>query len=155
MKKLLASSLVAIAAIAILATSFSVVGAQSDTSFAQKIAEKLGISETEAQTALDEIREEKHEAMQEKAEERLSNLVEEGTITEEQKEEILAKKDEVKEELENLSPKERRERMKELKEEFKEWAEEEGIEIPFKMGPNGRGFRKGGVGQFKDCPCEE
>lgn len=110
----------------------------------QKIAERFNLNQDEVKQFFDENREEQQEERQlerkTKAEERLVNLVEEGIITEEQKQLLIAKHEEMRleseshrEELENLSQEERREKIKEHseanREEMKQWAEENGIDL--------------------------
>ena len=118
MKKILAPSLVAIAAIDKLATSFATVGA--------------------AET---------------------SNCPFQENLTENQWELLQEKKEEMREakrDLRGLPIEERHEKMQELRGEFEDWTEENGMEIPMGKGPIGKGFRKGGRGQFKgDCPLAE
>jgi hypothetical protein len=161
MKKVLAGGLMAIAAVALLATTFSAVSAQSygNSNITQRIAERFNLQESEVQSIFDEAREEKMAVMEEKAEERLNVFVENGKISEEQKEIILNKKEEMKtlfEDLKNLSPEERHGKMQELREDLKIWAEENGIEAPFGMGFMNMGLKRGGFGQFKgDCPFVE
>jgi hypothetical protein len=81
-------------------------------------------------------------------EERLTQAVADGKITEEQKEKILDKHEEMQakmESLKDLEPEERKAQMQTLHEELKKWAEENNIDFPFfgmKLG-FGRGFKMG------------
>ncbi len=63
--------------------------------FAARLAEKLGLTEAQVQTAIDEVREERKAerlaAWQEKYNARLDMLVEKGVVTEEQAAEIRSK----------------------------------------------------------------
>ena len=76
------------------------------------------------------------------------------SLTQEQKDDLEEKKKEMwnlKEELRDLEPEERCERMQELKGEMEEWAEENGINFGFMRG-HGRGHEKGFRGNY---PVEE
>jgi hypothetical protein len=44
--------------------------------------------------------------------------------------------------LKDLAPEERKDKMRELHEEFKNWAEEQGIDLPL-IGPFGKGYMSG------------
>ncbi len=74
------------------------------------------------------------ETMRSRFEERLEQAVEEGEITSGQMEEILAKKTELAQELEELKdlpPEERRESVQELRDGIKDWAENNDIDLKF------------------------
>jgi hypothetical protein len=117
MKKFLAPGLIAIAALAVLATSFVYVQAHNN-----------------------------------------QNPPFFETLTEEQQNVLIEKKEEMKdlkEELKDLSPEERHERVQELKQEWEEWAEDNGINFGL-MREVGKGHEKGfrGFGP-KNCPPTE
>lgn len=110
--------------------------------FASKLAAKLGLEESKVKSALDELHEERHTVMEQKAEERLSQLVTEGKLTKEQKDKILAKQkelyqmhDENKDELKDKTPQERKELMNKKREELEAWAKENGIDIKYLLNP--------------------
>ncbi len=111
----------------------------------QKLVERFGLNEDEVKAVFDEAREEQHQQMQNRFEERLNQAVSEGEITEEQKQAILAKREEMqanREEFKDLSPEERREKMEAHQEEMKKWAEENGLELdscPMFLGEGPRG----------------
>ncbi|MCA9364578.1 MAG: hypothetical protein KC736_01665 [Candidatus Moranbacteria bacterium] len=116
-------------------------------SIVQRIAEKFGLSEDDVQAVFDEERESHQQEMQQREEERLSNLVSEGKITEEQRQAIFAKKEDMRsqmeanrpnkgsrEEFDSLTEEERHVKMEERKVEMEErqkeiesWLEENGI----------------------------
>src|SRR3989344_63264 len=87
----------AVAIILIGATLFaaSQVSAQSGYGYGQtlvqKLAQKLGLGESNVQSALDEIRKENQAERQKLFEERLTQAVNDGKITEAQKQAILKK----------------------------------------------------------------
>jgi hypothetical protein len=82
-------------------------------------------------------------------EENLSQAVLDGKITEEQKNALIAKREEMqanREDLSDLSREERQEKRKEHRDEMQEWAEENGIDMGEIMpgGGQGRGGQRGG-----------
>lgn len=126
-------------------------------SIVQKIAERFGLNQEEVQGVFDEYREEKHTVMQTHFQDQLSQAVADGKITEEQKQAILAKKDELRAkhtELKSLTWEEKKEAMNALKTEIQAWAEENGIDPSFLFGMHGgyKGFGghgyHGGWGKF-------
>ena len=102
----------------------------------QKLAEKFNLNPEEVQIVFKETREEKHD-------EHLDELVEEGKITEEQKTVINEHHDEMMAKVENLrtegkTREEIQEALKTDREEFITWLDEQNIELP--MGrPRGNG----------------
>jgi hypothetical protein len=90
------------------------------------LAAKLGIAETEVQSAFDEIHTERQAEMKARYESNLDELVAASKITAEQKSAILAKHEE-------LRAKHEAERS-----ELKSWAEENGIDLKV-VGPLGMG----------------
>ncbi len=108
----------------------------------QNLAEKFGKSEKEIQEVFESTREQRME-------ERLDKLVEDGVITVEEKEKVKTKQEAVRLELESvresdMSVEDRHESMQAIREEVQEWAETEGIDLRAVMG--GLGGRKGGRG---------
>jgi len=111
----------------------------------QKLVERFNLDVSEVQKVFDEEREERHQEMELRFEERLNQAVTEGELTQEQKEALLAKKAERQakhEEMKNLSEEERRTAMEQEREEMKTWAEENGIEM-FRLGGFGEGGHHG------------
>jgi len=111
----------------------------------QNIAEAFGVGEEEVKTVFDDTREEKADA-------RLDELVEEGELTQEQRDLLEAKHDEIHSQMEeikdsDMTDEEKREAMKALHEEMRDWAEENGIELPGKIGNHkGKGHFRGDFG---------
>jgi len=100
------------------------------------LAQKLGLSEDKVGTALDEVHEQmraEHDAnMQQNFEERLQSLVDEGKLTEGQREAFLAKREEMMAE--------RDANRREHHEEMQTWFQEQGIDpsIMVGLGPRSR-----------------
>ena len=112
----------------------------------EQLIERFNLDPGEVGEVIDETREERHQEMEVRFEEKLNEAVEEGKITEEQKELILEKKTEMtekREELRNLPQEEKREAMIELRQEMKNWAEENDIDLRMLSGYGLKGYRKG------------
>ncbi len=111
----------------------------------QKIIEKFNLNKDEVKKVMEETRQENQNQRQAQFEEKLGQAVAQGKITEEQKNLILAKHQEMRknmEEWQKLSPEERRNKSREQYEEMKKWAEENNIDLDWMMGW-GRGFKQG------------
>lgn len=110
--------------------------AQSETggyqSIVQRLAEKFNLNESEVQAVFDEVHAEHQAQMQEMFEARLGEAVANGDLTEDQKNAILDKKEEMiafRDSLRDLSPEERKAAFDEKRSELKTWAEEQGIDL--------------------------
>jgi hypothetical protein len=115
----------------------------------QMIAQKFNLPQDQVQQVFSEHKEKHHVQMQVKMEERLTQLVSDGKLTESQKQAIIAKMVEMKntfkpETLKDLTSDDRREKMEQHKREMDEWALSQGIDpslLMFKM-KMGRGMHK-------------
>jgi hypothetical protein len=113
--------------------------------FVQILAEKLGLNEDEVEEALDEIKADKYAQMQESKEDMLQSAVDDGVITEEQRQAWLEKHEEMWTE--------RKQEKQQHKEEMDAWFEQEGInheELMEYMGGFKKhgGFYKWGMGKI-------
>lgn len=120
-------------------------------SFATKIAERFSLNESEVTSFLEEDRAERQSMRQEHFEERLTEAVENGELTEDQKSLIIAKNAELQSEREeNRSEKggekpseeereARREENEQNREELESWADANDIDMTYLMGGGGRG----------------
>ena len=98
----------------------------------EQLAEKLDLDPEEICEALEDIHEERKEEFKKNLEEKLDEAVEEGNITEEQKEAIITKSEEVAEELQDikeLPQSEKKEAMADINDDLREWAEENDIDL--------------------------
>lgn len=114
----------------------------------QKLVERFGLDEAEVQGVFDEAKEERKQEMQTQIENKLDQAVADGELTEEQKQALIDKKAEMhdlKDELRDLDPDERRAVMQEHHDEFKAWLEEQGIDLTGEFSHFGGGY-KGGFG---------
>jgi len=115
----------------------------------QKLVERFNLNTEEVQQVFDEARGERQQEMQVRFEEHLNQAVSEGKINQEQKEAIMAKKDEMKAsrgEFKDLTPEERHENRETHRQEMETWAEENGIDLslmPMLLG----GGHRGGFGK--------
>lgn len=100
----------------------------------QKIAEEFNLNESDVEAVFEEEKEERFAEMQALWIEKLDDLVNDGKISSDQKQAILDKHEEMytkMTELQDLSPYEKKEKMKEMREEIKNWASEQGIDLSF------------------------
>lgn len=111
--------------------------------FVQMLAEKLGLTEDEVEEALDEIKADKYAQLQQSKEDMLQSAVDDGVITEEQRQTLLDKYQEMWTE--------KKEEWQQHKDEMGAWFEQEGIDhekLMDYMGGFGRkGFHKWGTGK--------
>lgn len=122
------------------------------SSIIQKLVEKFNLNAEEVQEVFDEARDEMRQEAQARFEERaggkMDKMPEFNQLTDEQKEALSAKREELREKFEalkDISPEERQAKMEELREELESWAEENGIDSKVL-------FRFGFGGGFKRCP---
>lgn len=123
----------------------------------QKLAEKFNLKESDVQQVFDEVRQEHQTQMQTKHEERLSQLVTDGKITEDQKalilnkhKELQAERESNKDSFKDLSPEQRKIKMEEKKIELETWANENGIDTMYIMhfGEKGNGDHGSRIGDM-------
>jgi hypothetical protein len=141
------AALVFTGAVLISTVSVSAQETNGQATLVQKIAQKFGLQESEVQTVFDEHREEHHAQMQAHFEERLTQAVNDGKITEAQKQAIIAKHKKLqeaftseRETMKNMTPEERKATMEKRHDALKAWAEEQGIDLSlFPMVMNGHG----------------
>ena len=120
-------------------------------SLIQKIVEKFGLKQADVESVFEEHRNQKQQEMQQRYQTRLDEEVKNGTITEEQKQLILKKHEELQAEREknrdawqNMTQEERKAEHEKRQEEMKSWAEENGINLDQFFGfKHGMGFRNG------------
>ncbi len=141
----------------ITANSISAQGGEQHDTLIQKIAEKFNLNQNEVEQVFNEAREEhqaqRQQEMQQRMQERLNEAVANGTITQEQKELLETKHEEMRKEREankeswqNMEPEERREAAEQRREAMENWAEENGIDLKALMPERGEGGPKMGKG---------
>lgn len=102
----------------------------------KKLSERFNLNEDEVKTVFNENREENKERVRQRFEEQLNQMVADGNITEEQKQAIIKKKEELqsqheesKGQFKNLSAEERETEREKNREEMENWAKENGIDL--------------------------
>ncbi len=114
----------------------------------ERLSSKFNLNKDDVQGVFEEVRDEHQAQMYASWADRLDDLVSEGKITEEQKQAILDKQNEIHDQIEalknqNLTPEERKTKAKEIHDALVNWANEKGIDLAL-IGPNmGFGFRRG------------
>jgi len=125
---------IAILAIGILATGVSAEESYSYPAVVQRLANRFNLNVRDVRRVFDEERDERRAEAFARFADRLDDLISEGKITEEQKDAILDKHEDMHntmEELDGLSPDERHEEMQKIHEEYRNWLEEQGFEENF------------------------
>lgn len=132
------TALVAVLASGVTLVSAKAVQAQDSsslTNIVQRIAQRFNLNEQDVQNVFDEMHNEHQTAMKEEAQTRLTEAVKNGTISQEQKNAILNKIEEMRAEkpdvasLKNMTPEQRRQTMQEKRSEMESWAQEQGLSL--------------------------
>ncbi len=117
-----------------------------NTTLIQKLVQRFGLKTEDVQAVFNEQRQEHQANMQAKAEERLTQAVTDGKLTESQKQLILAKQKELQaaretemENFKNMTEEQRKTQMEAKRQELKAWAEQNNIDLRYVMGMGGRG----------------
>ena len=132
-------------------------GGENKDSLIQRLVEKFNLNQGEVEGAFEEHREEMQEERKEHQEEHLNELVSEGKLTEDQKNALIEKREQWKEEreqdreeLKDMTREQRREQAQEHREEMQQWMEDSGIDHDALGGQgNGMGRGHGGFGRGK------
>lgn len=138
-KKIFFSSVIMTGLLAVGSLGVLPAGAQETTSYPpiiQRLAERFNLNQDEVAEVFEEERAEHHALMLQSFEDRLSGAVGDGKISEEQKQAILDKHEEMQAKMEelrsqNLTREQMHEQMRAYHQELRAWADEEGIEMPF------------------------
>lgn len=114
----------------------------------QKLVDRFNLNPDEVQEVFDEAHQERHEQHLLTINERLDEAVENGDITQQQKQAILDKMDEHQadiEALKDMSPEERRQWMADHKQELINWAQDNDIDLKqlYLKAMFGKGMGKG------------
>lgn len=148
-KKVLAPAVVSAAVIALGVVGVNAVSAQDVTypPIVQKLADKFNLNPADVQDAFNEISDERYADMMATLEQRLDTAVADGKITEDQKNAIIAKHNEIHEQMQSmkgLTPEERKQQMQKIRDDLKTWAQDNGITIDLgRFGLLGRGWARG------------
>ncbi|MEP7167192.1 MAG: hypothetical protein ABI758_04405 [Candidatus Woesebacteria bacterium] len=117
----------------------------------QKIAQKFSLKTEEVQAVFDQERADREKEMEAKYEQRLTDAVSKGELTEEKKQLILTKHKELisnrttnMEKFKAMTAQERKAAMQKAKTDLETWAKENGIDVKYLMGRMGN---RGGFGK--------
>ena len=120
----------------------------TESTIVQKIADKFGLNKDEVQKVFDQERADRKSQMEQKFEDNLTSLVNDGKITDAKKtlilnkhKELEAQKGSQKSDFKNLTPEERKSQMDAKKTELENWAKENGIDLKYLFGGFGGGMR--------------
>lgn len=111
----------------------------------RKLAGKFGLKQDEVQAVFDAVQTERMQQRETQYTTYLTKLVTDGKITEAQKQLLLEKRKEMsadrpdKSAMQSMTPEERRAQMDAKKQEMDTWANENGIDTQYLMGPKGGG----------------
>jgi hypothetical protein len=117
-----------------------------------KLVQRFGLNVDEVKAVFDTERTERQVENKTRFEEHLAQAVTDGKLTEAQKQLVLQKHEEMQSQrqaeidsMRDLTPEQRREKMKERQAEMKAWAEQNNIDVDLIMGGKGMrgGFRMG------------
>ena len=124
-------------------------------SIIDKLASKFNLNRDEVAAVFQEAKTEHQAERQQKLDDRLTQAVKDGKITEEQKAKILAKLDELqktRDAWKSKTPQERMAAKQELRGQLQQWAKDNGIPLEFLMPMRGQGhgWVHGDVGQTEN-----
>ncbi len=128
--------------------------AQNDTTnkdhmspLVQKISDKFGLNKDEVQAVVDEHHTQRKAQMHARFEEKLTQAVKDGKITETQKQAIITKFKELKEHksvgkesLRSMTPEQRKAAFEKKHQELKEWAQANDIDLQYLIPHGGKGM---------------
>jgi hypothetical protein len=138
LKKKIFFPILALAIITTALASSTIVSAQDSNghnSIVEAIAAKFNLNQSDVQAVFEEERTKHEQQMQANLEQKLTQAVTDGKITEAQKQAIIAKMSEQKnnrpnpEEFKNLTAEQRKAKMDEKKTEMENWAKENGLTL--------------------------
>jgi ABC-type glycerol-3-phosphate transport system substrate-binding protein len=149
--KLILPALVAVmsgAALLGATTTFAQNTSSGQQTIVQKLAQRFNLSESDVQAVFDEDRAAHHAQMQAQFEAKLSADVQAGKLTEEQKQKIIAKMNELHQQrqkstmdFKSMTPAEHQAQHQKVKTELEQWAKDNGIDPQYlHFGKMGKGL---------------
>jgi UDP-N-acetylglucosamine pyrophosphorylase len=125
------------------------------SSIIRKLVQRFGLKESEVESVFSEAREEKQKQMQERFEQRLDQAVQEGKLTEAQKQVVLIKHRELQTKVQNkpanwynMTPEEKKSFMQKQRQDLETWAKDNNLDLSLIMPLGGFG-KQGHMGGFK------
>ena len=135
------------------ARAFGPWGGDDGQTLIQRLATKFNLNQDEVKVVFDEFHQQKQTAMQQKFADRLNQLVTDGKITEAQKAAILAKHQEMQQQMQstrdqvkNMTEAERRAFHEQKRAELEQWAKDNNVDLslfPMMMGKGNKGMGSG------------
>lgn len=152
-KKIFLPTMLALAILVVGILAASPVSAQnvSSNSLVKKLSQRFNLEESDVQKVFDDYKSERRADNFAFYSEKLDSLVSAGKITQDQKEVLLDKHEEMQDKMASitgLSQEERKNKKIALHEEFRAWAKSEGIDLPL-MGGFMMGYKKGYQGMMQ------
>ncbi len=152
-KKMIAAAVAALGIATVVGVG-SVSAATGETGLANKIATKFNLNPSEVQQVIDQDHQDRHAQMEKRYEAKLQAAVSAGKLTNEQKDKLIAKHDEMeanrkadREKFQNMTEAERQAVMESRRTELEQWAKDNNIPVEYVMpGPGGRGGHGPGMG---------
>lgn len=121
-----------------------------ETSLVQRIAQKFGLKQSDVQDVFNQVRQERIASRQSDFENRLSQLVKDGKISDAQKTAILTEEKNIQSQiqwLQNLSATDRRAKMNQLRTDIQNWEKQNNLDLrSLGVGLGFGGFRGHGMG---------
>lgn len=122
----------------------------SNKTIAKKISEKFNLPENDVQSVFDEHHKEMKASVQHRIEDTLTQAVADGKLTEDQKQKIIAKQQEIqaqheatRESFKDMTPEERKQTKEKHRSDLEQWAKDNGIDTQYLIGAFHKGMRKG------------
>ena len=142
----LTALMAALAGTASLGVSAASAHDETGSTLVDRLATRFNLNRDEVQQVVDEVRTERHQAHEARYAERLEQAVADGVLTTEQKDQLIAKHDELRAFVESLkatTPEERRAALKTKHEELRVWADQHDIPVRYLLGAGLRGHHPG------------
>ena len=146
MKKILIPTLVAVLITGAATYGINKVNAETNESdlppMIQRLVEKFNLNKDDVTKFVNEERTTRQAEMQKKFEDKLTELVKNGKLTESQKTALIAKHNEMKanrQNIRNTTKEERHEKMEAERTAYEAWAKSQGIDLSL-IRPEGKGF---------------
>ena len=126
-------------------------GGERHDDMVKELAVKLGVDETKVSAIFEEMHQEHQQEMEGLLNERLDAAVSQGKITDAQKASILEKHEELekkhdanRESFQDMTRQERRNTRQTERDELEKWAQDQGVDLEYFMGPMGGHMGKRG-----------
>jgi polyhydroxyalkanoate synthesis regulator phasin len=136
----------AVGILALAGTGMVSAESQDQSSLVDKIASHFNLNKTDVQKVVDDFKTEHQAERDSRYQDRLQKAVDQGQLTAEQKDKILAKHKELEDfraSLKDKTPEQRHDAMKNKHDELKKWADDNNIPLRFLLPVGGPGHNHG------------